>query len=128
MKRLILLLFLCFSLNASMFASLAAAETSNVHHVVLLWLKEPGNLQAIHKITAVSHSFAAIPGVLSVKIGTGMQSERAIVDDSFDIGMIFTFANRQAMHAYLNHPVHKRSVDHMIQPLVRKIIVYDIQE
>jgi hypothetical protein len=97
-------------------------------HVVLMWLNTPGDRQAIDEITRATRALARIPGVTSVKVGAAVESERAIVDDSFDVGVIFTFSCRQEMDAYLVHPMHRQAVRDVIEPLVRKIIVYDIQE
>jgi hypothetical protein len=51
-----------------------------------------------------------------------------IVDDSFDVGITFTFADTGAMNAYLEHPLHREAQQKVLQPLVRKIVVYDVRE
>jgi len=107
---------------------LSPAEQASVHHVVLAWLAEPGDAGARQKIIAISKSFAAIPGVMHVHAGHVMASERDIVDDSFDIGIIVTFPDRAAMESYLTHPTHTHAVREIINPLVRKIVVYDFSE
>ena len=106
---------------------LPAAE-SKLQHVVLCWLKSPGDQAARQKIIELSKSFASIPGVISVKAGVAVPSERAIVDDSFDVGIIFAFADRESMQTYLEHPTHKNAVKDAIAPLTSKIVVYDIIE
>jgi len=45
------------------------ADEAKVYHVVLCWLKEPGNSTARQKIIDVSKSFKSIPGVIDVKAG-----------------------------------------------------------
>lgn len=99
-----------------------------MQHVVLCWLKHPGDQAARRKIIDLSRSFAAIPGVIGVRAGTAVPSQRAIVDDSFDVGIVFTFADRQAMQAYLEHPTHKQAVRDVIAPLTDRIVVYDIEQ
>jgi len=103
-------------------------DEAKVYHVVLCWLKEPGNAEARQQIIDVSRSFKSIPGVIAVKAGPSIPSNRAIVDDSFDVGILLTFPDRQAMNAYLAHPDHKQAVQNVLKPLVRKIIVYDFTE
>jgi len=103
-------------------------DPPTVHHMVLAWLKEPGDAEGRQRIFDVSKSFAAIPGVKRVHAGTSMPSERDIVDDSFDVGMIISFADRAAMESYLVHPTHAHAVREIIKPLVRKILVYDFSE
>lgn len=72
-----------------------------------------------------AHGLADIPGVLEVHAGTVLPSGREIVDSSFDVAIIFTFPDRHAMDAYLKHPIHQQTLKDTIQPLVRKILVYD---
>ena len=103
-------------------------DEARVYHVVLCWLKEPGNPEARQQIIDVSKGFKSIPGVIAVKAGASIPSDRTIVDDSFDVGILLTFADQQAMNTYLNHPDHKQIVQNVLKPLVTKIIVYDFIE
>ncbi len=102
--------------------------TSKVHHVVVCWLNEPGNKEARHKIIEASRGFSSIPGVINVRAGRAIQSERKIVDSSFDIAIYLSFENKQKLQDYLAHPIHKNAVKEILKPLVRKIIVYDFIE
>lgn len=99
-----------------------------VNHIVLCWLKEPGNMEQRQQIFNISKSFNEIPGVIEVKVGEAIPSERNIVDDSFDVCIIFTFANVADMNAYLAHPTHQTALDNTIKPLVSKILIYDFLE
>jgi len=127
MKRLLLCsLFFVYCALPWMAPANAGENRAGLHHVVLMWLKQPGDAEAKRNITAASYSFADIPGVLSVRVGDSVASERDTVDDSFDLGIIVGFPNKEAMQHYLGHPAHKKIVHDIIQPLVRKIIVYDI--
>ncbi len=56
-----------------------------------------------------------------------MNSDRSIVDDSFDVGIIVTLPNQQAMDLYLKHPVHTNAVEYVLKPLLKKITVYDMR-
>jgi hypothetical protein len=107
---------------------LLAAHQDGVHHIVLVWLKQPGDSETRQRIIETSQSFAAIPGVLHVHAGVSMPSERHIVDDSFDVGITITFPDRAAMESYLVHPTHTHAMHEIIRPLVRKIVVYDFSE
>ncbi len=97
-----------------------------VHHVVVCWLKEPGNEEARQKIIELSRTFRDIPGVREVKAGQVLPSERALVDGSFDIAVIMTFDSRQALDEYIVHPRHAEAVQNVFRPLAGKIVVYDI--
>ena len=122
---LILTLFLlsgCFSLQ------LEKNRGHALQHVVLCWLKESGNSQHREEIIAVSKTFRNIPGVLDVRAGQVVPSDRAIVDDSFDLGIIITLADSQRLKGYLVHPIHQKAVEEVILPLVRRTVVYDFVE
>lgn len=76
----------------------------------------------------VSRSFRKIPGVLDVSAGEVMESERDIVDDSFDVAITFSFADEARMKAYLADPEHQRATREVLAPLVSRIVVYDFAE
>ena len=103
-----------------------AAASRGVHHIVFCWLKDPGNTKHRAELIELSKSFADIPGVLSVAAGTSLPSTRPIVDSTFDVAIVMTFPNQSAMQSYLVHPAHTRAVEETLQPLVGKILVYDI--
>ncbi len=87
-----------------------SGPTSKVHHVVVCWLNGPGNEEARQKVIEVSRRFSAIPDVIDVRAGSVIQSEREIVDSSFDAAIYLTFENEQKLFEYLNHPIHKKAV------------------
>lgn len=121
---------LCFSLLLLILSSCTSMPTTQpdsapVHHVVLCWLKEAGNSSHRQRLIDTSHSLRDIPGILTIHTGTAIPGDRAIVDDSFDVGIVFTFTDVDAMHAYLVHPKHQAAVQNTLKPLVKKIVVYD---
>lgn len=103
------------------------SETAHegINHVVLIWLKEPGNADHRARIIAGSHQLRTIPGVLEVRVGEVVPSDRAVVDDSFDVALIMTFPNSGALDAYVDHPRHQRLLRELFRPLVDRILVYD---
>ncbi|UCC55184.1 MAG: Dabb family protein [Gammaproteobacteria bacterium] len=115
-----LLLAMVLSLPA-----LANGDGGSIEHVVVVWLKTPGDRAAQDKVIAASQVLKSIPGVLSLKAGTMIPSERPIVDSSFDIALSVTFSDLEAMQNYLTHPTHVQLVGETLEPLVDKIRVYD---
>jgi hypothetical protein len=99
-----------------------------ITHVVLLWLKTPGDQAAIGKIVRTSREFTAIPGVVNVRVGRPVASTRPVVDASFDVGLAMTFNDEAALHAYETHPQHVKAVTEVLRPLAGKTVVYDIRE
>lgn len=104
-----------------------ATETDNVGviHTVFLWLKKPGDEQHRQRLLQATHRLRAIPGVLDIRFGEKIESDREIVDDSFDIGITIYFSTIETMNDYLVHPLHHAVVEQEIRPLVDRIVVYD---
>lgn len=105
-------------------------ETSNdkIVHVVLIWLKESGNIEHTQQIIDATYQLKKIPEIKQLRVGKSVPSDRKIVDDSFDVGLYMTFSNTEDMHAYLEAPKHKEVVMTVLKPLASKIQVYDFEE
>jgi hypothetical protein len=117
---------LCFVFIACLTPPVQAnGDAGSVEHVVVVWLKIPGDRAAQDEVIAASQVLKSIPGVLSLKAGTMIPSERPIVDNSFDIALSVTFTDAKAMQHYLTHPDHIQLVEETLKPLVDKIRVYD---
>jgi hypothetical protein len=96
-------------------------------HVVLCWLKSPGDSASRQQLIDTSYTFGKIPGVVSVTAGHPLPSTRPVVDSSFDVAVVMQFKNEQALRAYEQHPIHKKAVSDVLRPLTAKILIYDIQ-
>ena len=113
----------CVSINLG-----SRGEHKVLHHVVLCWLKESGNVESRERIVEVTKSFRKIPGVLEARAGQVVPSDRAIVDDSFDVGILVVVADAKGLTEYLEHPIHQKAKQEVLVPLVSKILVYDFQK
>jgi hypothetical protein len=120
---------LVFALAACLLASCATiappARLGTVDHVVLVWLKRPGNTADRQKLIDLGRELRAIPGIHFLDSGTALPSERPTVDDSFDVGYVMRFDSPAALEAYAVHPVHVKAKDQLLA-LSRKIVVYDV--
>ena len=123
MKGLLLLTLLAFSGCAG----LGTRHDGALQHVVLIWLKDAGNAEQRAKIIEISKSFRDIPGVLDVQAGKAVASERDIVDDSFDVGILVVVPDERRLREYLDHPIHQKAKNDVLVPLVEKILVYDFK-
>ena len=125
-------IWLLFFATAAVFSlPVLAAEPghdSTVVHVVLVWLKEPGNLEHRQRIIEISREFETIPGVIDISVGEVVTSDRPIVDDSFDVGLYLTFSSVDAMNIYLADDRHQQALREVFQPLSERYIVYDFQD
>jgi hypothetical protein len=108
---------------------IGCSDTENHHitHVVVIWLKEPGNDVHRRLVIEETKKLQAIPGVSSLNIGDCVKSNRAIVDSSFDVALTMTFSSKKAMTDYINHPEHVKMVKTKLMPIVKKMQVYDFQ-
>jgi len=105
----------------------ANGDSRTLEHIVIVWLKEPGNRAARERIIEASEVLTAIPGVVSLKSGSVVTSDRPIVDSSFDVALIITLVDAAALQAYLTHPLHLILVEETLKPLVERIQVYDFR-
>ncbi len=98
-----------------------------VEHVVLVWLKKPGDAADRAKVIDAAKMFQAeIPEIQHLSVGTALASDRPVVDDSFDVGLVMRFANPADLATYEKHPVHVKAVKEVLQPIAKKLLVYDI--
>lgn len=109
-------------------AAAAVNEKATVVHVVLFWLKTPGDDAAVRRIIETSQTFRAIPGVVDLAVGRPIPSTRPVVDSSFDVGLMITFTDEAALNAYETHPIHASAVANTLRPLAAKVQVYDINK
>ena len=116
---------LLFSQGCS-FSNYEAVHSDPVlSHVVLCWLKEPGNVEQRNRIIKMTESFKEIPGVRAARAGNPIMSERDIVDDSFDVGIIIEVRDEAGLKKYLDHPIHQKAKKDVLLPLVDRVLVYD---
>ena len=129
LRRWIWLLFVVTAAVVSLPALAAEpGHDTTVVHVVLVWLKEPGNLEHRQRIIEISREFETIPGVIDVSVGEVVPSDRSIVDDSFDVGLYLTFSSVEAMNTYLADDRHQKALREIFRPLSERYIVYDFQD
>jgi len=122
------LLALCLALVGCSVLTPQPPPEGRIHHVVLLWLKTPGDEAARREILAASEQLRRIPGVMAMTSGVVVESDRPIVDDSFDVGLTLTFRDHRALERYLAHPLHRQLVTEIIRPRVARIRVHDYRE
>lgn len=103
-----------------------SAKESKLHHIGLVWLKEPGNAEHRRKIIEAAHAFAReIPEVESLSVGQTLPSTSSYVDASFDICFVMKLKDKAAMDRYGAHPVHQKAAQEVFLPLSKKIMFYD---
>jgi len=126
MKNLLILPVLFFSGCAHLNTN---SDSSRYVHVVVLWLKNPGNLDDRKKLIDTSCSFVGkIPGLLSVSAGAMHPSTRPVVYSTYDVGLVMVFDSEESLQKYPSYPIHQRALKEVIGPLVDHYRVYDFVE
>jgi Stress responsive A/B Barrel Domain len=123
-----------FSIPLAIFALIAALSLASVEaaprrsgqitHVVLFWLKRPGNVDDQNVLIRASRSFRRIKGVSDVRVGHSLPVERP-VEQSFDVGVVITFKDVRALKKFERNQRHQQVVEAALRPLVRRYIVYN---
>lgn len=103
------------------------SEAPGVMHVVLVWLKQPGNAEHRAQIITGSKKLAAIPGVQDLQVGPAIPSEREVAMDDFDVALSLRFASEAELEAYLVHPLHKSIVKEEFVPIMDRFRVIDFR-
>jgi len=105
--------------------SVSAKENKKITHVVMVWLKQPGNQQQRTAFVKASEKLNDLPGIVSRHVGVVQASDRGIVDDTFDVAVTVTMESKAALQAYLNSPKHKKILKEEIKPLINRAVAYD---
>jgi Stress responsive A/B Barrel Domain len=99
-----------------------------IYHIIICWLKEPGNDQDRNRLIEASKSLEKIPGVLDVRVGRVLPDTRTTTDSTFDVALVMTFQDEQSLRAYPKSPVHTKMLNEVIQPVVQRYVAYDFVE
>lgn len=101
-----------------------AARRDALGHVVVFWLKTPGDADARQRVIRASEGFRGIPGVLSVDAGEMVPTPPPNVDKTYDVAVVIWFRDRDALEQYQVHPRHKSMLQEL-GPLIDHTVAYD---
>ncbi len=108
------------------------SEAHNVHHVVVVWLKQAGDENVRRQYIQESKRLAELPGVLSYDVGVPADIKRGhtstALDESYDLAISSTYESQQAFEDFLKNPEYVRIAQQVLKPLVEKYKVYDFIE
>jgi Stress responsive A/B Barrel Domain len=104
-------LIACLALGIPAYAAADAIE-----HIVIVWLREPGNTEQRARIISESQILRQIPGVTGLRAGGMLPSQRSSVDSSFDVALIVSLRDAAAMADYLAHPIHVNLLEDRLAP------------
>ena len=93
---------------------------------MFIWLKKAGSTRDRAQLVRATKNLQKSTGLItSVRYGRPVPSDRPVVDDTFDLAIFMRFADRQALAAFEKHPAHQKAKAEILQPLARKVLIYD---
>ena len=96
-------------------------------HIVVFWTN-PAYLGAADDLLAGANQLLKdIPGVLQFHAGKMLPSPRPVVEQSYQIALNLTFADKQVEQTYQTHPRHVEFVEKYVRRLVKRVVVYDFE-
>ncbi len=102
------------------------SDRGQIEHVVLVWLNRPGSTRDRATLIKATKDLQKSTGLIrSLTYGRPVASVRPVVDDTFDLALFMRFASRRDLAAFEDHPAHVQAKKEILQPLARKVLVYD---
>lgn len=94
-------------------------------HVVIFWTK-PGLNNAVEDLLAGAEKYLRpIPGIRHFHVGRMVPSHRAVVDQSYQVGLVVGFDDKAAQDAYQVHPLHLEFIEQVFERVCDRVVVYD---
>ena len=116
----------CIALSlASTSAQAAAARSGQVTHVMVFWLKRPGNVDDQNFLLRALRTLRRARGVNDMRVGRALPGDWPDVEQSFDLGVVMTFRDREAFEKFERDQRREQAIDAMLRPLVRRYTVYN---
>ncbi len=94
-----------------------------IHHV-FFWLKNSGNAGDHNRLIEGLKKLSSVKTIRSFHIGKPAGTNREVIDTSYDVSWLLTFANKEDQDSYQTDPVHLKFVADCSK-LWSKVVVYD---
>ena len=96
-------------------------------HIVIFWT-DPAQANAADELIAGANQYLkSIPGVLQFHVGKMVPSERPVVNQTYQVALNVTFADKKAQDDYQVHPLHLEFVQKVFRRVCKKVAVYDFE-
>lgn len=96
-----------------------------ITHIVIFWVDKPYGDNRKQLLEGARALIPQIPGVKQFHAGIPIPSPRAVVDESFAVGMSMSFEDQTTADNYQSHPLHVEFAEKYVRPLCRRMLVYD---
>jgi Stress responsive A/B Barrel Domain len=105
------------------FASPLICTSMFVHHV-FFWLKNPSSAADKAALIAGLEKLKAAPAIATAHIGVPANTNRPVIDSSYAVSWLLTFANDEAQADYQTDPIHLQFIEECAA-LWERVVVYD---
>ena len=106
-------------------AQAVATRSGQVTHVMLFWLKRPGNVDDQNYLLRALRTLRRARGVNDMRVGRSLPLDRPSVEQSFDLGVVMTFRDREALEKFERDRQREQAINAMLGPLVHQYTVYN---
>ena len=93
-------------------------------HTVFFWLKSDLNSDQRSAFRAGVDSLTGIESAEAVYVGTPADTDRPVIDRSYDIGLTVVLKDMAAHDAYQVDPIHRKFVDEF-GSFWERVVIYD---
>lgn len=96
-------------------------------HTVIFWT-DPAKLNAADELIAGAKKYLSqVPGIINFHVGKMVPSTRAVVEQSYQVGLSIHFDGKDSQDAYQTHPLHDQFIAEAFKPNCARVVVYDFE-
>lgn len=96
-------------------------------HVVIFWAKPDVPNAAEELLAGAEQYLRPIPGAQHFHVGRMVGSHRPVVDQTYQVALNVTFADKAAQDAYQVHPLHLEFIEKVFKRVCARVVVYDFE-
>ncbi len=96
-------------------------------HIVIFWTKPEISDAPDLLVEGMERYLRPIPGVRLFHVGRMVNSERPVVDQSYQVALNLTFDTKAAQDVYQVHPSHLEFVEKVFKPNCARAVIYDFE-
>lgn len=96
-------------------------------HVVIFWTKPEISNAPDLLVEGVERYLRPIPGVRLFHVGRMVNSERPVVEQSYQVALNLTFDTKAAQDVYQVHPLHLEFIEKVFKPNCARAVIYDFE-
>lgn len=95
-------------------------------HIVNFWLKPDLSTEDRQKFVEGVSSLGTIEGLVTFNVGTPADTDRPVIDKSYDYNLLTVFNNIEGHDKYQVDPIHHKFVEEC-KHLWDRVLIYDAE-